>query len=233
MRDLIWNVFLIDRERKEKKNILDNFKKEKEKIEVAFLNLKEEKEKIENKIQVKEKILKNFNLDLEENILKQNKNQQRIESGKITNSKELLKIEQEINFLKQKQEKLETEILETLEEIDCQKNILPEIHHKYKDKNMELKNQENKLKEEEQKFENFNQETEKKKLCLLSQIDEDLIEDYQSLKKRKKTPVALVLKNECQECFIDIPKEKIVKLRETQDIIYCDSCDRILYLGNE
>lgn len=229
MRDLIYKLFLMDKEIQQKKDNLNSAKEKKESAKKLFANLNIEIQELKKDLSNKEKLLKSLNLDLDDNLSKQKKDKNRLDSGIIQDVKVSAKLQLEINNLIKKQEEIEEKILILMEEIEEKKKIIPQKENELKNADNDFLQKEKLYNEELQNFNNYYEQAKVERESLMKQIDEDLIETYNSLTKRQKTAISLVENNECQECLVDVPKEKLAKLKELEEIIYCDSCDRILY----
>lgn len=229
MRDLIYKLFLMDKEIQEKKNNLNLAKEKKESAEKLFANLNTEICELKKDLSNQEKLLKSLNVDLDDNLSKQKKDKSRLDSGIIQDVKVSAKLEQEINNLIKKQQEIEEKILILMEEIEEKKKVIPQKENELKNADNDFQQKEKLYNEELQNFNGYYEQAKVERESLIKQIDEDLIETYNSLTKRQKTAISLVENNECQECLVDLPKEKLAKLKQLEEIIYCDSCDRILY----
>lgn len=58
--------------------------------------------------------------------------------------------------------------------------------------------------------------------------DTNLLEKYESLRKRLSLVVARVIDEACTGCFITVPIQRQIKIREGKKIFLCENCDRML-----
>ena len=65
---------------------------------------------------------------------------------------------------------------------------------------------------------------------LRSQIPAQILGHYDRLVARGKKGIALVRKQTCSACHMQIPLGAVMTLRRGDDIVLCESCGRYLYL---
>ncbi|MFC1940720.1 zinc ribbon domain-containing protein, partial [Chloroflexota bacterium] len=69
-----------------------------------------------------------------------------------------------------------------------------------------------------------------KRQQLVSEIDPQVIETYQLLRKHKGTAVAKVTEGICRGCRISLPVTELQQVR-SGSLVRCSSCGRILFLA--
>jgi predicted nucleic acid-binding Zn-ribbon protein len=68
---------------------------------------------------------------------------------------------------------------------------------------------------------------------LLPQIDDQSVRSYESLRRsRAGIAVAEVAQRTCQACRVSLPVNVEERARSGQELVYCQSCARILYAGH-
>ncbi|MYB76025.1 MAG: hypothetical protein F4X83_02805 [Chloroflexi bacterium] len=71
---------------------------------------------------------------------------------------------------------------------------------------------------------------EEERIALAAQIDRTLITQYESLRARLGDRVlVLVSQGRCTFCHIALPDTQLRRAQQNQEIVYCDSCGRLLY----
>jgi len=71
---------------------------------------------------------------------------------------------------------------------------------------------------------------EEERTALAAQIDRTLITQYASLRARLGDRVlVLVSQGRCTFCHIALPDTQLRRAQQNQEIVYCDSCGRLLY----
>jgi predicted nucleic acid-binding Zn-ribbon protein len=66
---------------------------------------------------------------------------------------------------------------------------------------------------------------------LRSGINEDLLRHYERVSKFRGTGIALVHDHKCMGCQVMLRPQTYNDLRSGQQIVFCDSCQRVLYLN--
>jgi predicted nucleic acid-binding Zn-ribbon protein len=156
---------------------------------------------------------------------------ERLYGGRITNPKELGDIQREIEYLKRRQTDLEDQQLEAmiaLEEATTQLAIANEeyvvVEATWKSENAEL----------HQEYETLRQELAQlmaQRKQLFQAISEKDRSEYASLQRlRKGQAVALVQQGRCTTCNVSVPKHDLERAANTNEIVHCSGCDRILYV---
>jgi predicted nucleic acid-binding Zn-ribbon protein len=156
---------------------------------------------------------------------------ERLYSGRITNPKELGDIQKEIEYLKRRQANLENQQIEALialEEATTNLAISNEefvvVEAVWKSENAELHQEHETLKHELAQL-----LAQRKRLFhTLSEKDRN---EYSSLQRlRKGLAVVLVEKGRCTTCNVSVPKRDLERAAQTDDLLHCSGCDRILYV---
>lgn len=175
---------------------------------------------------------------LEDTIMLQNekikRNEEKLFSGTITSSKELVNYQEEIKFLKQNNDELENRTLEKMMEVD-------EYHAKNKDLNSTLSslnseitsiknNTETKIKVIEDRVNNLK----KKRNTAISGIPKDYLLKYEELKNKKGgIAVAILRNNFCDICNMQIPATASDKIKDRSKVHKCPLCGRMLVIYSD
>lgn len=64
---------------------------------------------------------------------------------------------------------------------------------------------------------------------LMAQVDPQLLERYQKIKKTRMNPVAKVANEQCSGCNMALPSLMMRRLRAGEQVVECENCGRILY----
>lgn len=174
--------------------------------------------------------LRSLEMDLEEISGKIASAQEMLYGGQIANPKELANLGQEIEYLKRRESEIEDKTLETMAEVE--------------EKESRLKAGEESLRRTEQEWEAIQDDSRRRAEELRSGLTslaeqreetlrmvskEDLI-IYEDLRRRKAgQAVALLEGGICQGCRVALPTSLVQKVRRGKDLVYCGSCERILY----
>jgi len=196
----------------------DAYKAREEETKAADADLK--KLQVENKnkeveLQTKEEAIKKFQGQLYQ----------------IKTNKEYTAMEKEINVVRADCSVLEEDIINLLDKID-------EADKAKQSRSDQLKTEKGKIAEEKKKI---NEETKKvetelngfkgQRNQLADKVDKIILSKYERI-LRNKDGLALVpiRNNACQGCFLDMPPQVINEIKMKKDLIFCESCARILYL---
>ena len=156
--------------------------------------------------------------------------EEKLYSGKINNPKELTNLQQEINSLKAKRNKLEDQTLEIMERVELVTKSVTALDVELKRLEIEWQNQQQKLSTDLQRLKAVIADLKNKRELLATEIDSQLVEVYNELKKQRGTAVAKVEQGICQGCRISLPITELQRARRGS-LVRCSSCGRILFLA--
>ncbi|MEM7130333.1 MAG: C4-type zinc ribbon domain-containing protein [Chloroflexota bacterium] len=152
-------------------------------------------------------------------------------SGSVSNHKELESLQASLDSLKRQKETIETSSVETLVEVDkLTKNLtglraqLESMESAWNDKVLSLKTDGKKL---QQQF----QLLKKKRKSITQGLDEQSLQLYDQLRKRKAgVAIAPLTDDTCGACNMQVPSGVISSVRTaSSEPVYCPSCGRILF----
>jgi predicted nucleic acid-binding Zn-ribbon protein len=157
--------------------------------------------------------------------------QGRLYDGSVANPRELQSIEAEINNLRARKVRLEDEELGQMERREDMESRLPALEGELKearDRLAEIEgSSERELAEVIQSLADRRGERER----LAPELDEDLLDLYESLRTQKRGVGAAALKDGvCQGCHEKLSPLAIDRLKRTEGIKRCENCRRILVL---
>lgn len=162
------------------------------------------------------------------------RNEQRLFSGTITSSKELVNLQNEVKMLKESNEEIENEILGYMIEID---DILEEIKEaRERKEKLEFcittlkKNIQEQVELIERRIGNLN----KKREIIISKIPEEYLQKYGELKNKKAGVAVGFLKDGfCSACSMEIPAAESEKISDINKIYKCPLCGRMMIIYRE
>ena len=202
-----------------------NIKKANRKIVAAekkFEKAKLENENAKTKLIELERSLRDYNYDLE--VVEKS-----LYDGHTTDIQELEYLSSEKDKFKKIINELEVKVLESIEESEKTNKGFLLLQSSLED----IKNDNGKIKKttKEQNSEIEIKIEEQKEQIIVSQdkIDKSLLNSYTKIKKNRGTGMVEVKDFACPVCNIRIPMFAVDKLKNTDDIINCESCGRILY----
>ncbi len=189
--------------------------------EEKLKRLKSGQEKIKDRLKTSNTRLKDYNFKIEEV-------EKNLYKGQIIDLKQLEYLNDEKDKLKEIINDTETEILEFMDEvenIDKELLTMEKFLEEIKDKNIKLKK---KYCDLEEKLKGEIQLKKDKILALENKIDENLLNKYNIIRKNKGTGIAEVKDRVCSGCNMLLPTVLVDRLNNQKEIIYCESCGRIL-----
>lgn len=203
------------------------------KISSELKELEKELEELKNNIDKNEKLLIKNNLMLKDYDYRLKKVEKSLYEENITDLKQLSFLDKERKDILKEIEEKETEILFTMDETDRLKKQLEE---KKKNTNKIRAYYNDAVKEYKSTIEELNKKAsqearEIKKIA--STIDEKLYHQFSKLVNTKGSAVVEVIDNRCSGCNMVLPWVLVSKLRENDEIVTCENCQRILYLSRD
>jgi predicted nucleic acid-binding Zn-ribbon protein len=149
----------------------------------------------------------------------------------VKTNKEYKAILSEMDVVKAEISSIEDTILEILTDIDYVKAELAAAEEALRAEETKVRDAKLRLESELEDVQRQLTDREQKKQALVPDVDEDLYELYERIRKAKKDgPAAVPVKNDsCAGCFMQIPPQVVNELIASDRLITCQSCSRILY----
>jgi len=151
-------------------------------------------------------------------------------SGRIRNPKELTNLQQEIDSLKVNRNKLEDQALEIMEKVELVTNSVATLDSELKRLEAEWQSQQHKLSTDLEQLKVAISNLKHKRQLLATEIDPQIVEIYNELKRQRGTAVAKVEQGICRGCRISLPITELQQAR-SGSLVRCSSCGRILFLA--
>jgi len=153
------------------------------------------------------------------------------EKYKVKSRHEFEVLDREITTLENEKDREEDFLLELMEKEDELSNLLPTLEKESSVEKERLGEEKRKLNQEvvelKKKGENLVKEREK----LTERISKIYYQQYEQLRKIKDgVAVVMVKDGVCGGCNVKVPPSLIGQMRH-QQIVYCENCNRIIYLG--
>lgn len=191
-------------------------------VEYDVTNKKTRKEVNELKIQ-------RSNNKLEQITFKLKDVEKKLYNGSVSDLKQLTYMNKEAQDIKKESIRLEKETLSLMEETEKLGQELIEVVNNYNKLKEEIENNMNEFKSTSIQLK---LEIKKEKVIInkiSSRLSEDLRKKYLTLKASKGKVLAQVHDGKCNGCHMTIPLYIMSKLKNKEEITYCDNCGRILY----
>lgn len=183
----------------------------------------------ENAIEDFNKQYRTYEADVQLNLSKIKKSQEKLRSVKT--NKEYQSSLKEIDDIKAINSKLEDEMLEFLEKIETAENALKERKQHYTEIVEDSNQKKDSINRDAQQREQQAAELESDRSHTAAGLDTAVIEIYNRVKAKQVDGVAIVAVVDavCQGCNMNIPPQIYNELQRRDSLKYCPSCDRIIY----
>ncbi|SCG83593.1 hypothetical protein DW1_2026 [Proteiniborus sp. DW1] len=217
LAQLIQKLKEVDKEKK-----MDDLVVKLQQFEYDVTNKKTQKEVNELKIQ-------RANSKLDYMSVKLKDIEKKLYDGSISDLKQLTFMNKEAMDIKKESSKLEKDILCLMEETERLEQDLIEVLDTYNKLKEEIKNR---SQEYESILSQIKLEIKREKIIIdkiSSNLTEELRKKYYTLKETKGKVLAQVYDGKCNGCHMTIPLFIMSKLKNKDEITYCDNCGRILY----
>ena len=215
---------------------IDQLNRYKEEYPHKMENLKKEIEDMKNAVEniktgIAEKETNRRNIESEiiaERELLAQKDKRLLETR---TNKEYTAVQHEIELARERIDSLETEDLELMTELD---EMGPEQKELEKNFKKTKKNNNAETKEIETKFKSIESDIkvlDRKRERVLNDISTRALTAYNRLRKGQSgLAVSMVnpVKHSCTGCFKQLPPQKVLEIRRSNKLIFCENCGRIL-----
>lgn len=154
--------------------------------------------------------------------------------NQIKTNKEYTAMINEIEGHKADNSLLEEEIIKLMDSIDQAKSELEKEKQKFSE---ESKNIDGQIREVEKQVKDIDAsiaELKKSREALTPQIDKKLLGEYERiLEGRSGQALVEVVNDACGGCYMQLPPQVINEIRMKQKVIFCENCQRMLYIKDE
>ena len=149
----------------------------------------------------------------------------------IKTNKEYAAMQQEIKGYEADKSVLEDEIISILDGVEAKKKLMEEHKAKLKEEekaaNVEKEKVNSELKEIEQKLSALNAQRSE----MAPKIDKKMLNKYERILKGKKGMAMVPVRDDsCGGCHLNLPPQVINEIRMKNELIFCESCARILFI---
>ena len=176
-----------------------------------------------------EKLQRSKNTDLEMNAVQREKYKK--EQREVTSNEAYTALENQIEFLDEKDSETEEEILELMEKGDQLKAKLDELEDDVVREDEKTTEKTSEFRSEQKDLETQINEKLKQRNTFLPKIDEKLSKQYHRWMERHKTDfVALGKNGTCGSCRLTIQPQNLKEAQKYEKLVYCSSCKRVLYI---
>ena len=155
----------------------------------------------------------------------------RLYSGHIKNPKELANRQDEVQYLKRRKGELEDQVLETMIEVEDSEANVAEQRKRLARLEEEWQETQARLSAEQGELVNRLSQLKAKRAKLQKTIEAGDLALYEDLRRRRYGQAVALLEGElCQACRVTLPTSKVRQARQGEELTFCGSCERILYV---
>jgi len=151
-------------------------------------------------------------------------------SGRIRNPKELTNLQHETTGLKVKRSELEDTALEIMEQAEGSAARVNTLKSELEQLEAEWQSQQRKLTADMEQLNAKLSDLRHRRELLSAEVDPQVVESYDELRKLRGTAVAKVEQGVCQGCRISLSNAELQRAR-SGSLMHCSSCGRILFLA--
>lgn len=158
--------------------------------------------------------------------------EQKLYGGSVRNPKELVSLQQQVEFLKATKRRQEDSVLDIMTQVEATQSRVATIRRELERMEGNWREEQSSLSREQAELTASLASLEQRREDLVARIDGASLELYQDLRmKRQGRAVAKVEQGMCQGCRIVLPMTELQRARIGQELVQCSSCERILYVS--
>jgi len=196
---------------------LDEISTEYNNLNNDYLQIEHERKKVDDRISLQSEKIKKI--------------EEKLFSGTITSSKELVNYQEEMNALKQNNDELENREIELMIKVD---DFKPKLKHAEQEKEkvlQEIKLLKDDISAKVKAVEDKLKLLKERRSLILKKIPKDIMAKYEELRAKKSGVAVTVMKNGfCTVCNMEIPVSDADKIRDPEKMYKCPMCGRMLVM---
>jgi len=155
--------------------------------------------------------------------------QARLYGGQVTNPRELASLQDEVDYLRRRQRRLEDEILETMIQLDEQEGELERQQERLSQATARWETLQASLQAEQAELEAQMRQLQSQRSMVQEMIPSGDLSLYEDLRRRKGGIAVVPLESQsCGGCGVRLPTSMVQQIRQAETLHFCPSCGRIL-----
>ncbi len=172
----------------------------------------------------------NISEEIQNRKIKISQSETNLYNGSVKNPKELQDLQMEISSIKNTISKFEDVLLEVMIRVDQSEKILEIQKESFKNANSNFATQKSLLQGEKNTLLEKIRGLNSKRRTMITQIDQDNQNRYETLRKLKKGLAVSKLKDDaCGACGAGLTASQRQEARSASNLFICPSCGRIIY----
>ena len=227
------NLQMIEIETSYIKAKIGNVDQRLEKLDNRLRDFKQVIEKQESVLNELNQKYRDYETDVRMNLDAVKKSEAKLSSVKT--NKEYQAFLKEIDDLKDKNSKLEDDMIEFLDQIEGAENTLNAKMAEYSELQVRLNNEKETIEKETEEGKRQLDDLDEQLKTVTAGIDADLLATYNHAKSLQSNAVGIVAVADavCQGCNMNIPPQMYNELQRGDSLKKCPNCDRIIYWKDE
>ena len=169
--------------------------------------------------------------DVEQVVMRTKRDQERLDSGSVTSSKDLESLQHEIASLGVRQRELEDAELEVLERLEEAQKILAQLQSNHAQTSFELDQTRDQLASKTSDIDNQISECEAQRSQAVNGLPQDFLDLYNKVRTDLGgVGAAMLHRAQCQGCHIALDASELNRIRSLASdvVVRCEQCRRIL-----
>lgn len=169
--------------------------------------------------------------ELEAATAKRKAEEQKLYEGKIKNPKELASLAQEVELERKRVSRLEDRALMNMDELEEASKAAESADRACREMEAAWREAQSLLERECADLAAQVEELSRRRGEIVARVDPGTLRTYESLRRsRGGLAVAAVEQRACQGCRISLSSSEVQRARSSLDLVFCQSCGRILYV---
>jgi predicted nucleic acid-binding Zn-ribbon protein len=150
--------------------------------------------------------------------------------GEVTNPKELAGMEQELEYLRRRQSTVEDDTLLVMSEVEEEEQALDAARERLSRTERGSDRRKLELRKDEEELLSRLAVLKAERMEIAQLISQQDLRVYEDLRIQKGGQAVALLENGiCQGCRVALPTSLVQRVRRGSEVVYCGSCQRILY----
>ncbi len=190
----------------------------------------------ETEVSDRERELRKMENDVEQVRMRAQKDQQLLDSGSISNPKQLEDLAHEVGSLQRRQSALEDDELALMEQLEDARSSLAKLHADRASLDVELGSASEALTAVERELEHEHAEVSKQRSAVAAEIPADLLRAYEKIRADSGgVGAALLQHGRCGGCRLSINPNEMARIKaaRSDEVLRCEECRRIMVRTGE
>ncbi len=195
------------------------------------VNARSRRRDVEDQLQASEKARREADDEIEDLSAKIKPLETKLYGGSVKNPKELSSLEKDIDSLKQRRSKAEDTEIDLMTKVEELQTSVKVVREEVGAVEEEWQRSQAALAQEQGQLESRLAELQSQRTAILPTISRPALQMYEGLRKTKRgRAVAKVEQNTCQVCRVSLPMAEVQRARANQQLAFCGSCGRIMWV---